>query len=465
MQFFYDRGTLVLSGLNDQAIDLPQGFIWDSRVQSYRAPALLYHQIRKELKTNQIQFDDLVHSNRPDVGREGNSGKWRTTQLRPYQETAIDLWEKNSCQGIVVLPTGAGKTCLALSVIAKTGKPTLCLVPTRALLEQWHQEIRQRYCGPIGLLGDGSRTIETITVSTYESAYRRVVDIGNTFDMIVVDECHHFGCGIRDEILKMCTAGLRLGLTATPPSSYSSGDVANRLECLIGPIVFELSIEDLTGSYLADYDYYTLHIDLTPEEKAHYQIDIEVYRVVFNSFRTSCPMGNYLDWVRFASRSEEGRKALTAFHRVKKILASAKEKFQILNTLISRHWDQKLLIFTADTETTYHISKNYLIMPITSEIGRKEREAMIRSYREGRIRTLVSCRVLNEGIDVPDAEVAIIMGGNHGTREHIQRIGRILRPKPGKRAIIYELVCRGTIEVNQSKNRRRAFASPITSSL
>ena len=86
---------------------------------------------------------------------------------------------------------------------------------------------------------------------------------------------------------------------------------------------------------------------------------------------------------------------------------------------------------------------------------------MLKAYREGQIRALVSCRVLNEGMDVPDAEVAIILGGTQGAREHIQRIGRILRPNPGKRAQVYEIVCRGTLEVRQSITRSRSLAAPI----
>jgi superfamily II DNA or RNA helicase len=94
-------------------------------------------------------------------------------------------------------------------------------------------------------------------------------------------------------------------------------------------------------------------------------------------------------------------------------------------------------------------------MPITCDVSRPEREAALDAFRRGELRALVSSRVLNEGVDVPDADVAIVVGAAHGEREHVQRVGRILRPSPGKRAVVYELVAAGTSEVRRSDERRQ----------
>jgi superfamily II DNA or RNA helicase len=99
-------------------------------------------------------------------------------------------------------------------------------------------------------------------------------------------------------------------------------------------------------------------------------------------------------------------------------------------------------------------------MPLTCDIDRRERERALAAFRAGELNALVSAQVLNEGIDVPDAEVAIIVGGTRGAREHVQRVGRLLRPAPGKRAVIYELVVAGTHELQKASERRRALHAP-----
>jgi superfamily II DNA or RNA helicase len=95
-----------------------------------------------------------------------------------------------------------------------------------------------------------------------------------------------------------------------------------------------------------------------------------------------------------------------------------------LSALRCRHRDTCVLVFTSDNHTAYTIAREFLIMPITCDIDRKEREVALKAFRAGELRALVSAQVLNEGLDVPDADVAIIVGGNRGRREHLQRVGR-----------------------------------------
>jgi superfamily II DNA or RNA helicase len=116
-----------------------------------------------------------------------------------------------------------------------------------------------------------------------------------------------------------------------------------------------------------------------------------------------------------------------------------------------------VLIFTADNEAAYAIAREHLVMPLTCDIGRQERDDVLERFRRGDIRTLVSARVLNEGLDVPDADIAVIVGGALGEREHVQRVGRLLRPSEGKRAVVYELVTPNTIEVGQARRRRQGL--------
>jgi superfamily II DNA or RNA helicase len=96
---------------------------------------------------------------------------------------------------------------------------------------------------------------------------------------------------------------------------------------------------------------------------------------------------------------------------------------------------------------------------ITAEVARRERDAILAAFRERRVRAVCSARVLNEGVDVPDANVAIIVGGALGAREHVQRVGRILRPGVDKRAVAYDLVTLDTVDETRVRARRRMLAA------
>jgi len=144
---------------------------------------------------------------------------------------------------------------------------------------------------------------------------------------------------------------------------------------------------------------------------------------------------------------------------MRRLLGFTQAKQRALNSLLGRHRDSRVLVFTADNETAYAIARAHLVMPLTCDIGRQEREDVLERFRRGDIRTLVSARVLNEGLDVPDADVGVIVGGALGEREHVQRVGRLLRPSAGKRAVVHELVTRNTIEVGQARRRRQGLVT------
>ena len=98
--------------------------------------------------------------------------------------------------------------------------------------------------------------------------------------------------------------------------------------------------------------------------------------------------------------------------------------------MLGHHRAQRTLVFVADNQTAYTVAREHLVMPLTCDIGRTERQEVLDHFRAGTLRALVSAQVLNEGIDVPDAEVGIVVAGRMGEREHVQRVGRLLRPGP-----------------------------------
>ena len=457
MHLQFDKGTIVIRGLSD-ATHLEKSFavsdamvLWDQRIQSYRAPAYKYSQFLEGCERQKLPVID-------DVFSESRVEKWSKVELRDYQNSALQAWTSARRRGVIVIPTGGGKTRIALAAMERANVPALCLVPTRVLLEQWKNEIAKFYAGKVGIIGDGKYELAPITVSTFESAYRQMHRLGNKFKLLIVDEVHHFGCGARDEALEMCIAPYRMGLTAT---SISESLNENKTDELIGKKVFALTLGDLKGTALSDYLSYTLPIDLNPAERVLYEAEMQIFKYFLAA---NCTEGDRLAWtalVRLASRSLEGKKAMTALRNARKVLAFPEKKAEALHSILSTHGKKKILIFTSDTNTALEIARRFLVMPITSQIKAKERDWALEQFRVGSLRALVSCRVLNEGMDVPDAEVAIVTGGSFGQREHVQRIGRLLRPSPGKRAIVYELVCRNTSETGQAKRRSVDFDSRL----
>lgn len=446
----FDRGTILITDVPEH-LDLAAGapgVLWDSRVQAHRAPAAAYARLHAWLLGAGARVVDAVRTE-----RQATDG-WTEIDLRAYQATALWAWELAGRRGVVVLPTGSGKTRVALAAMAQTRLPALCLVPTRVLLDQWRREIASVYPHAVGAYGDGTRDAAPVTVATYESAYRHMDRLGHRFDLLVIDEVHHFGCGLRDEALEMSLASARLGLTATPPRNPAH--LAAVAE-LVGPTVYELTIGDLTGRYLADFDTITVHLDLNRAERATYARLSALFIAVYAEFRRRLPQGTWPDFARTAAHTHEGRHALSAWREARRLLAFTEAKRGALEVLLGRHREARVLVFTADNETAYAIARDHLVMPLTCDIGRDEREQALERFRRGDLRVLVSARVLNEGLDVPDADVAVVVGAAFGEREHIQRVGRLLRPGPGKRALVYELVTRQTIEVGQARRRREGL--------
>ena len=253
--------------------------------------------------------------------------------------------------------------------------------------------------------------------------------------------------------------------SASPLLRHVTRPLVARLTELVGPTVFELAIADLAGGFLASFDAITLYLDLCGDERSAYASLSGVFISAYAAFRQRAPVAAWADFARAAAGTADGRRALAAWRQARRLLAFTRAKRQALGSLLGHHRHARVLIFTADNDTAYAIAREHLVMPLTCDIGRRERDAVLERFRRGTIRTLVSARVLNEGIDVPDADVAVIVGAALGEREHVQRVGRLLRPGEGKRAIVYELVSRDTIEVGQARRRRKGLVARASSQL
>lgn len=442
LRLFFDRGTLRVDG----ACDDPR-VRFDARTGFYRAPAYLYRALLDEASA----VEDTI------ACRQEDPGVIAAPELRGYQQAALTAFEIAGRHGIVVLPTGSGKTRVACAAIARARTSTLILVPTRALLEQWTAVLTPLVRDAIGIVGDGMSRLAPITVMTFESAFRRLDAWGDRFGMLVVDEVHHFGTGMRAEALEMCVAPIRLGLTATPPIAGSMAD--ERLRDLIGPVVYELGIGDLAGSHLAALEVIRIGVELTREERLRYDLDIERFTELRREIRRRDPRADFQVVSRLIARMPDGPAILAAMMRASALAAFPAGKRRLVDELLARHRQDRVLIFTASASDAYAVGAAALVPTITAETSRGERLRILDAFRIGELRTICSARVLNEGIDVPDANVAIIAAGALGAREHVQRIGRILRPAEGKKALAYELTTIDTVDEARARARRRPRAA------
>lgn len=181
-----------------------------------------------------------------------------------------------------------------------------------------------------------------------------------------------------------------------------------------------------------------------------------IFRETSQPFFAAYRGASWADFVRAAGRTDAGRAALRAFHEARRIVGLPRSKRHAIDHLLDLHAADPTLLFTADTADAYEISRTFLIPAITCETDRGERKEILRRFDAGIYRALVSAKVLNEGIDVPSASVAVVVGGSGSPVEHAQRIGRVLRPLPGKIARVYELVIAGTGEMWASMRRNRS---------
>lgn len=441
----YDRGTLLLDGV--PATELPPGFVWDDRVGRPRAEARHYHELVLRLHRAGVPFEDQARRyNRLDTLEHQPR-----FPPRDYQAEAVTAWQAAGRRGIIALPTGAGKSFVAELAIADARRSTLVVAPTIDLVNQWHRVLTRAFGGEVGVLGGGQHAVHDLTVSTYDSAYLHIDRYGDRFGLIVFDEVHHLPSDAYAQIGALSLAPYRLGLSATPERPDG---LHNRLPELVGSIVYTRGIRELAGGVLADYEVERLDVWLSDEEQRAYDEARRTYRgfVAAQRIHMASPQG----WQRFlqvAARSKAGRAALRAHRDSRRIIQSAEAKLEALDELLDHHQGERTIVFTNDNATVYRISRLYGIPCITHETGGEERREILSRFEEGVYRAVVTSRVLNEGVDIPAAQVGIVLSGTSTVREHVQRLGRILRPKGGRRAILYEVVTGGTVEEQVSERR------------
>lgn len=449
----YDNGTILVTGM----AHVPFAS-FDPRTKLMRAQAIHYQNIMEYLKQSDISYDDSVLELIPSPTISIDNKNIHIT-LREYQRKALYNWDKAGKRGCVVLPTGAGKTVIGIKAIEMINSASIVVVPTIDLMDQW-TSVLSKYLPDmkIGNLGGGMDDIEPITVSTYDSAYLRASVLGNKFALMIFDEVHHLAAPGYRTIAEQFASPFRLGLTAT---IEREDDLHKDFPKLVGGIVFQAySAELARHKHLAPYEIERRQVNMLPEEVEEYNRSFGIYQVCLKKVGLKMQYaGAFRRLIMMSGRSKVAREAILARNKAMDIALNSKSKIEELRKILAENRGQKTIIFTQHNKLVYDISDKFLIPFITHKSSKQERHEALSGFKIGRYNAIVTSKVLDEGVDVPDAEIGIILSGTGSSREFIQRLGRLLRPKPDSntKAKLIEIISSGTREIGTSAKRKRAL--------
>ncbi|MFB6281287.1 MAG: DEAD/DEAH box helicase [Haloferacaceae archaeon] len=356
-----------------------------------------------------------------DLDRGADLAADLTTDLRDYQRDWVDRFLERGA-GVLVGPPGSGKTVAAIGVLAAVGGETLVLVPSRELAGQWREELLAHTTldpDDVGEYHGGSKERRPVTVATYQTAgmdrHRSLFD-GREWGLIVMDEAHHVPAPVFRRAADLQSRH-RLGLTATP---VRESDDETEIYTLIGPPIGTDWDALFDAGYVAE-----------PEVELR-----------------------YVPWA-----DEESRNAWANAEGVDRRRAAAEnpEKTDETRRLLAAHPDRKALVFVDWLDQGRDLSDALDVPFVSGETPHYERERRFAAFREGREPTLVVSRVGDEGLDLPDAGLAIVASGLGGSRRQgAQRAGRTMRPTGS--ALVYVLATQGTREEEFARRRTRHLA-------
>lgn len=306
----FDHGTLLLTGLVRKELPIVPGspiWMWDARVGAWRCEAIHYPSVRAAMNHR------FAASFQDDVPRPVYVS-WPKTELpglRPEQAEAFAAWIRAGHRGQIIMPTGTGKTEVALAAMAKTHVATLVVAPVRDLMYQWHRRILRAFGYDAGIVGDNLFDIKPVTVTTYDSAYIHIDKMGAGFSLLIFDEEHHLPGKCRREAAILSAAAMRLGLTATPERSDG---LHKDLDRLIGPVVYRMPFKKAKGLTLADFDVVRIPVALDCREQATYDQCNRVVRHFITSRRKELPGYTWQDLCKESCKDSQARHAQKAYY-------------------------------------------------------------------------------------------------------------------------------------------------------
>lgn len=391
------------------------------------------------------------------------------TQLRAWQVEAFDAWRAAGHRGIVEAVTGTGKTRVGIAAMVAARsmqQQILVVVPTIDLLEQWFTETKQLLPSvSVGRRGNGHKDDfrhSSILISTVHSAIVRGAPQPRPGALLIADEVHRYGT---DGFARVFSDRFdhRLGLTATLERQDEGVDtyILPYFESRIAGCDFARGRRD---NVLAPVRVMTVAIDFTTEERQkfdeHDAIAREARRNLISKYGcAAAPFGAFMEDVTVLAEQRElpeGRLAsryMSAFSKRRSLLADCRGKLDALAALAPALAQSDRSIVFSETKLSAEAGaaalrdKGVKSSAYSSGLDRLARTRVLQQFRAGALTNLVAPRVLDEGIDVPSVDVGVIIASSSSRRQMIQRMGRVLRPKPGDRAAAFVILyVPGTME-------------------
>jgi superfamily II DNA or RNA helicase len=384
----------------------------------------------------------------------GTRGHLAAMALRPWQAEALAAWS-TSCRGVVEAVTGTGKTRLAMAairVVVDRGGRALVLVPTLELQDQWARELRAAIPDlRVGRLGGGRDDDlfgHDVVVATPHSAAAVPVDLPpGTPGLLVADEAHRYGAPTWGAALKDDFA-LRLALTAT----YERGDdgLVEVLAPYFGEVVvrygYDRAVADGT---VAPFRVALAGVRLEPAERDAYdRADArarQLHRELVGGL--GMPKDPVALFAAVAAVVAEGeahghdgaqvracREYLVRVRERREVAATSAGKLRVCDLLAPALAGRRALVFTdtvdqAEAATRRLVRAGLAAESVHGALPGDRRRIRLAVFRRGQLDALVAPRVLDEGVDVPDADVAVVLAAFRTRRQMVQRLGRVLRVK------------------------------------
>ena len=365
---------------------------------------------------------------------------WTLTKPpRNWQMTALDMWQQ-SFRGIASVVTGGGKTIFAQMCMASfrcrypLGRFVI-VVPTLPLLDQWYVSLREDFLVPadeIATFSGESRPdkLGIVNLMVVNTARIHATRVPDRYDaMLIVDECHRAASQSNSLSLRG-EYRATLGISATPQREHD--DLFHRiLVPALGPIVFDYGYDQaLLDGVIVPFDLVNVSIDLSADEQRRYD---DATKDIARAYQ------------RVAAGEVDRDVLIRKLQQRARLSAFSLQRIPATIRLAEEHRNSRLIIFHESIQSAESILKVLLARQFNatiyhSRISAELRRDNLRLYRRGVFDALITCRALDEGANVPETEIAIVASSTASVRQRVQRLGRVLRPAPGKpRAKIYTI--------------------------